>query len=181
MIRQDRFLLGILAGIVVLVLAALVMYLTRQTGPVYGPEDTPAGVVQNFTTALVLKDYERAFGYVAGPPGVQTSASSDKQPGLPDLAHFSSFFLIESGNQLDNTGLQVGEVQFQNTDTALVSVTVLRTSGSLFNSVSRETQQVELARQNGAWKITRGAYPFWNYAWAAPLVPGKTIPVPAVP
>jgi len=181
MIRQDRFLLAILAGITLLVLAAVGMYLTRQSGPVYGPEDTPDGVVQNFTTALILKDFDRAFGYVAGPPGLQTSDSFDKQPGLPDLAHFRNFFLIESGNQLDNTGLQIGDFKFQNADTALVSVTVLRTSGSLFNSVSRETQTVQLARKNGAWKITRGAYPFWNYAWAAPLVPGKTVPIPAVP
>jgi hypothetical protein len=172
--RPDRFLLFILIGIAVLVLLALGLYFTRQSAPTYVPEDTPAGVAQNFATALSLKDYERAFGYVAGPPGVQVSEPSKGQAGLPDLAHFREFYLTEVRDQFTNTGLQVEDGQVQSADSAFVNVTILRTSGSLFNSVSRQSEQVRLVRQNGAWKITQAPYPFWNYAWAVvPAAPAK--------
>ncbi len=175
MIRQDRFLLGILGGIGLLVLLALGLYFSRQTAPVYLPEDSPTGVVQNFSTALQLQDYERAFGYVAGPPGVQVSDLNATPPGLPDLAHFRQFYLTESREQLANTGLQVGEVTYADANTAYVGVTVLRTSGGLFDSVNRQSEQVLLVRQNSAWKIIRGAYPYWNYAWGVATVPAKPV------
>jgi hypothetical protein len=178
-IRQDRFLVSILAGIALLVLLALLLFFIRRGPPSYGPDDSPLGVVQNYAVALSLKDYERAFSYVAGPPGVQVDAAANTTPGLPDRDHFRQFFLVEVNSQLPNTGLQIGELQSQIDENAVVSVTVLRTSGGLFDSVGREPQLVQLTRQNGAWKIFSAPYPFWNYAWAAPFFRGKT--VPAVP
>lgn len=181
MIRPDRFLLSILGGIGLLVLLALGVFFTRQTTPTYVSEDTPVGVVQNFSTALVLKEYERAFGYVAGPPGVQLTDKSTAQPGLPDLAHFRQFYLTEARDQLTNTGLQIGETTYQTADLAYVSATVLRTSGGLFDSVYRQSEQVLLVRQNGAWKISQAPYPFWNYAWAGPVGSSKISPAPVSP
>lgn len=164
MIRQDRFLLLILGGILVVVALALGVFFARQGGPVYGPEDTPQGVLQNYIIALSRGELERAFQYVAGPPGTQV-ADGDKFPGLPDWPGFRQFFLTEVSGQLANTGLQIGQVVFQEADTITLSVTVLHTSGTLFDSVGREIQQVQLVRQEGAWKITRAPYPFWSYAW----------------
>ena len=182
MIRQDRFLLAILGGISLLVLLALLLFFVRRAPPAYGPEDTPLGVVQNYAVALSLKDYDRAFSYVAGPPGVQVEAAGNSQPGLPDLEHFNRFFLVEVNNQLSNTGLQIGELQSQINDSAVVTVTVLHTSGGLFDSVGRESQLVQLARQKGAWKIYSAPYPFWNYAWGTPFINGKAVPAaPVVP
>ena len=158
MIRQDRFLLLILGGIVVVVALALGLFFARQAGPVYGPEDTPQGVLQNYIVALSRGELDRAFRYVAGPPGTQSS-------NVPNLADFRQFFLTEVSGQLPNTGLQIGQVVFQEADTITLSVTVLHTSGSLFDSVGREMQQVQLVRQAGAWKITQAPYPFWSYAW----------------
>lgn len=182
MIRQDRFLLSILAGITLLVLVALLLFFIRRAPPAYGPEDTPLGVVQNYAVALSMKDYDRAFTYVAGPPGVQVEAAGNNPPGLPDRDHFRQFFLIEVNSQLSNTGLQIGELQSQINDVAVVTVTVLRTSGGLFDSVGRESQLVQLARQQGAWKIYNAPYPFWNYAWGTPFMNGKFVPAaPVVP
>jgi hypothetical protein len=180
MIRQDRFLLSILAGILVLVVLALLLFFIRRGPPTYGPEDSPLGVVSNYAVALSLKDYERAFSYVAGPPGIQVdTVTTSGTPGLPDRDHFRQFFLVEVSSQLPNTGLEVGGVQSQIEENAVVTVTILHTSGGLFDSVGRETQMVQLTRQNGAWKIYNAPYPFWNYAWASPVLRGK--PVPAVP
>ena len=176
MIRQDRFLLSILAGIAVLVALALILFFARQAGPAYGLEDTPQGVIQNYMTALSLKDYTRAFGYVAGPPTFDPNQS----PGLPDAVQFRQFFLVEANNQLSNTGLQIGETSFTGDNLATLAVTLLHTSGSLFNSVGREAQQFQLARRNGAWKITQAPYPFWNYSWSVQPV-AKPIPAPPSP
>jgi hypothetical protein len=173
-LRQDRFLLSILAGIVLLVLLSLVLFFVRQGAPAYGPEDTPQGVLQNYVVALTKEDYQRAFGYVAGPPG---TADPNQSPGLPDFAQFQQFFLVEARGQIANTGLQIGDVHFITADSAAISITVLHTNGSLFNSVSRESQQAQLVRQNGAWKLAQGPYPFWSYAWSAPpLIHAKPVP-----
>ncbi len=170
-LRQDRFLLSILAEIVFLVLLSLVLFFVRQGAPAYGPEDTPQGVLQNYVVALTKEDYQRAFGYVAGPPG---TTDPNQSPGLPDFAQFQQFFLVETRGQISNTGLQIGAVNFTADDTAAISVNVLRTNGSLFNSVSRKSQQAQLVRKNGAWKLVQGPYPFWSYSWSVPVTIPKT-------
>lgn len=174
-IRQDRFLLAILAGIVVLVLLSLVLFFVRQGEPAYGAEDSPQGVLQNYIVALAKGDYQRAFRYVAGPPG---TTDPNQSPGLPNFEQFQQFFLVEARGQIANTGLQLGEVHFLADDSAAVSVTVLRTDGSPFNSVSRESQQAQLVRDSGEWKLIQGPYPFWSYAWSAPLTRVKPVPPP---
>ena len=174
-IRQDRFLLSILAGIAVLVLLSLILFFVRQSEPAYSPEDTPQAVLQNYIIALAKDDYQRAFDYVAGPPG---STDPDQSPGLPDFEQFQQFFLVETNAQISNTGLQIGDVRFLADDSATISVTVLRTNGSLFNSVSREPQQAQLVRENGEWKLIQGPYPFWSYAWSAPLTRAKPLSPP---
>ncbi len=174
-IRQDRFLLSILAGIGVLVLFSLVLFFVRRGEPVYGPEDTPQGVLQNYLVALSKDDYQRAFRYVAGPPG---TTDPNQSPGLPDFEQFRQFFLVETRGQISNTGLQIGEVRLLADDSASISVTVLHTSGSLFNSVSRDSQQAQLIRENGQWKLVQAPYPFWSYAWSAPGPRAKPISPP---
>jgi hypothetical protein len=175
MIRRDRFLLSILAGIILLVVLALALYFSRQGALAYGPEDTPQGVIHNYLVAITLKDYQRAFQDVAGPPA---TTDPNQTPGLPNAALFRQFFVTEIPNQLANTGLQIGDASISG-DLAIVQVTVVHTSGSLFNSVGREAQQFQLFLQNGAWKIIQGPYPYWNYSWTTNLPVAK--PVPARP
>ncbi len=174
MIRQDRFLLGILIGIVLLVVLSLVIFFARQTTATYGPEDTPQGVFQNYVIAVGKGDYERAFGYVAGPP---TPPGQGGQVNLPDYTRFQQFFLGESRSQLANAGIQVGESRI-NGDVAVVDVTVLQTNGDPFRSVYRNTQPAQLVLRNGAWKINTAPYPFWSYDWSP--YQGKGIPASPV-
>ncbi len=49
--RQDRFLTGILAGIVVLAVLSLAVYLARRSGLNYGLENIPEGVARNYIVA----------------------------------------------------------------------------------------------------------------------------------
>src|SRR5512146_670980 len=63
--RQDRFLMGILIGIGVLIVAALVVFFTRQNQASYVAENTPDGVVHNYVLAILNKDYQKAYGYLA--------------------------------------------------------------------------------------------------------------------
>src|SRR5687768_7300374 len=63
--KQDRFLTGILIGIAVLVVIALVVFFTRQDNLVYVADDNPAGVVQNYVVALHKNDDQKAYGYLA--------------------------------------------------------------------------------------------------------------------
>ncbi len=50
--KQDRFLMGILIFIIVLVVAALVLFFVRNEKPIYGAEDKPEGVLYNYALAL---------------------------------------------------------------------------------------------------------------------------------
>jgi hypothetical protein len=58
----DKFLLGIVAAAVILVLVVFAVALKRQSA--YQPEDQPEGVAYNYLLALLQKDYERAYGYL---------------------------------------------------------------------------------------------------------------------
>lgn len=61
---QDRFLLGIVAGIVILTAVGLGLAFTRQT-PGYRPDDSPENVTYNFLLAVRQDDFDRAYGYLS--------------------------------------------------------------------------------------------------------------------
>ena len=63
--KQDRFLVGILIGIGVLIVAALVVFFTRSDTQTYVSDDTPEGVTHNYVVAILNKDYEKAHTYLA--------------------------------------------------------------------------------------------------------------------
>ena len=63
--KQDRFLTGILIGIGLLVVVALAVFFTRQDTQTYVSDETPEGVVHNYVVAVLNKEYEKAYGYLA--------------------------------------------------------------------------------------------------------------------
>ena len=159
--KQDRFLMGILAFIVALVLAALVLFLVRNEKPAYETENTPEGVLYNYALALQLHDYTRAYGYLA---------DKDKKPTFDSFQHA---FLTR---QLDtsNFALQIGNVQMLANGDAWVNVTIQNGGNGLFNNGYSNTDKGTLIRQNGAWKITYLPNPFWGWDWYQPTpVPVK--------
>lgn len=165
--RQDRFLIGILAGIGALVVLSLAIYFIRRGGMEYGPEDTPQGVVQNYVVALQRGDYDRAYDYLAA---FETR---------PDRARFREPFVSYLSRDVTLTGLEITSASLADDgSSALVYLALQRGGSGPFDRGYRESNTAELVLEGGAWKINSMPYPFWNYEWTQP-VPLEAKPVPA--
>ena len=66
--KQDRFLIAILAAVGILVISALVVFFFRQDSHEYGSDDTPEGVVRNYVIAIHKEDFERAYNALQDSP-----------------------------------------------------------------------------------------------------------------
>jgi hypothetical protein len=160
--KQDRFLVGILIFIGLLVIAALVLFFVRQDVQVYSADDTPEGVIRNYALALQKQDFQRAYGYLAD------------EDNKPTYEAFRRAFLT---NILDvsSNALQVGNVQYISGDEATVSLTVLYAGGGPFSQGWSSTDTATLVQQDGGWKLIRMPNPFWAYDWY------QSTPVPSKP
>jgi hypothetical protein len=150
-LKLDRFLIGILIGIGLLVIVALSLFFMRRGEAQYTAENTPQGVIQNYVLALQKKDFEKAYGYLA----------EDK--GKPEFGHFRDYF-VSSFESYNRAGLTFGTSSITG-DTAFVTVIVQQNFGGPFNEMSRNHETVDLVKQNGDWKIKRFPNPFWGYDW----------------
>lgn len=165
--RQDRFLIGILAGIGVLIVVALAVFFIRRDGVDYGPEDTPEGVVSNYVVALQRGEYERAYGYLAS------------FENKPDLGAFRVPFDNFQAAEVARTGLDIQETTlYADGKEALVALVVLRGGNGPFDQGYRETNSATLVLEGGAWKIRSMPYPFWSYEWD-PQIKSQTVPAAA--
>lgn len=160
--RQDRFLMGILVGIGLIVVLAVGLFLVRRAGLNYGPEETPAGVARNFLIAIKKGDYDRAYAYLAD------------FEGKPDPIAFRQTYQQFQASDVFSTGIQVGEA-IVDQDRAVVQISMLRGGDALFGNLFRDQQAAELVQTGGAWKIQSMPYPFWNFSWVPPV---KPTPVP---
>jgi len=150
--KQDRFLTGILIGIGVLVIAALAVFFTRKDTQTYASDDTPEGVVHNYVVAVLEKDYEKAYGYLA---------ELDNKPAYDN---FRQAFLNRSVNPQDSA-VDIGEAEI-NGDEAYVEVALVYNPSDPFSTGYRDIQRAGLVNQNGAWKLSSmPAYYFWDYNW----------------
>ncbi len=150
--KQDRLLIGILIGIAVLIVAALVVFFTRQNQATYGSESTPDGVVHNYVVAILRKDYQRAYSYLAD------------LKNKPTFSDFRQSFAVGRLNPGDN-GIKVGRAVVTGTD-ATVDVSMVYAGSDPFSSGYNSVGQAQLMQQNGAWKITSmPAYNMWDYSW----------------
>jgi hypothetical protein len=159
--KQDRFLIGILVFIGVLIIAALGLFLFRSRAAAYRPEDTPAGVVYNYVLALQRRDYSRAYGYLAD------------GPSKPSFDQFQQAFFTY---QIDpsTSALQVGETQMLSNGDAWVNLTT-QYGGGFIDRGYASTNRAALVKQGGAWKIVSLPYPFWGFDWYTPTpLPAKT-------
>ena len=154
--KQDRFLIGILAFIGVLVLAALVLFFVRQEQPLtYRADDTPEGVVYNFALAIQREDVEKAYAYLAD------------LDNKPTLTAFRQALL--SGYIDTSASVEIGEAEFLD-DQAYVPVGIHYMSSGPFATGWESNENARLVRQFGAWKIEYMPYPYWNYDWYQPVV-----------
>ena len=152
--KQDRFLVGILVGIGVLVVIALVLFFARQDRQEYLSEEAPEGVVHNYALAVYQEDYEKAYGYLA---------EMENKPTYNEFrqAFFNRF--VDPGN----AGLELGETEIAG-DQANVTVYVIYNPSDPFSSGYRNTETARLERQNGQWKLLQMPSNFWSYDWYQP-------------
>jgi hypothetical protein len=153
--RQDRFLIGLLIGIGVIIIAAVSVFLTRRGGEMrYGAEDSPEGVVKNYAIALQKEDYKRAYSYVG------------KGTNMPSYAVFQQAFV--SGNlAISKTSLGLGETTIDGKE-AIISITISRSEGP-FGQIFRQKDRVSLKQdESGGWKIFYAPYPYWDWGWNNP-------------
>jgi hypothetical protein len=151
--KQDKFLLGILIGIAVLVVAAFALFFIRQPMLQYVDDSTPSGVVQDFVIALHKGDYPRAYGYLA--------SGTNK----PTLEEFRSPFLLKQ-TDISSTELHLGEESVAGNG-ATVRLDYSQYYGSPYD-VNRGYWQADLVLENGQWKIIQMPPPYWFYDWYQP-------------
>ena len=154
----DKFLLAIVAGIVVLVGVVMVLALLRPNQPDYQPDDTPQGVAHNYLLALQLEEYGRAHSYL-----------SPSLPGFP-----ASFETLERdvqnnrwsfGYHDDDVSLAIEAV---NVTGDRAKIVVRRTKfyrGGLFDSGQySDTFDMTLRREKGLWKVADSDR-YWANCW----------------
>ncbi|HAV77719.1 MAG TPA: hypothetical protein DCX53_10260 [Anaerolineae bacterium] len=150
--KQDRFLTGILIGIGLLVIVALTVFFTRKDTQTYVSEDLPEGIVHNYVLAVLNKDYEKAYGYLAD------------LENKPTFDEFRRAFLNGEVNP-ENQAVDIGESEVFG-DTATVELALIYNSSDPFSSGYRNVQVANLLNQNGVWKLTlMPQYNFWGYNW----------------
>lgn len=155
--KVDRFLIGIVVGVVLLVAATLIVTL-RQPSSTYQPEDTPAGVAYNYLLALQQEDFPRAYSYLSPTiPGYP--ANNDNFTRNVRGAPWSFRFDADTAVSITNTQL--------NGDQAIVHVAATRFhQAGLFDSNTTTTSfTIELRRQGNAWKIW-SATRYWAGCWS---------------
>ncbi|MCL4529657.1 MAG: hypothetical protein M1282_09595 [Chloroflexi bacterium] len=150
--KQDRFLTGILTGIAVLIVTALVIFFTRQDKQTYIAETAPDGVVHNYVLALLNKDYQKAYGYLADLDNKPTFEAFRKSFATGSLTPFSA-------------GIKIGKVDITGED-ATVEVSMIYSSSDPFSTGYNNVGSAQLVTQNGTWKISNmPAYTLWDYSW----------------
>jgi hypothetical protein len=148
----DKFLIGIVAAIVLLIIVALAVTLT-QPEPTYQAEDTPEGVAHNYLMALNKEEFDRAYGYLS-PVLVGYPASAGKfAEHVQDYSwsfrlNVDTTLLVESAKIIGSRGIvRVRESRFR--------------GGDLFDSgQSTRVFDVELRLEDDEWKIVDADYYF---------------------
>jgi hypothetical protein len=149
--KQDKFLTGILIGIGVLILLALGLFFLRQDKRDYVAETSPDGVVHNYVLAVLNKDYQKAYGYLAD------------LEHKPTYEEFRQSFFNGMINPND-TGVDVGSVEI-NKDEAVVNLSVYYSNTDPFSSRYASQDRALLVDQNGVWKLNSMPTNFWGYNW----------------
>jgi hypothetical protein len=153
--KTDRFLLAIIAGIVVLVIIALTLAFTR-TAQDYVPETTPGAVAYNYVLAIKAYDDERAYSYLA-----------------PEIAGYPpsvDAFTDDSNRYAWNVSREAATISIGNEritdDRAVVTISETRFyAGGLFNSNQYTNSfNITLRRDGEGWKIIN-ADSYWVPCW----------------
>ena len=155
--NTDKFLIAIVAGVVLLIGVAFAVVFLRPK-PTYQTDDTPEGVAHNYLFALQQKDYARAYSYLS--PDID---------GYPDsVARFTTDISNNGygfGSGSDSTTLEIASSDITG-DQAVVTVreTVFYNGGLFNNNQYTNTFAMTLHREDKGWKIV-SSESYWAWCW----------------
>ncbi|MBN1992176.1 MAG: DUF4878 domain-containing protein [Anaerolineae bacterium] len=150
--KNDRFLIGIVIGILLLVIIAVIMVLARSGRQEdYIADDTPASVVHNYFLAIQRGEFEKAYGYL-----------SDELKSKPDLDEFIR--TVDNGSE---ASLQIGRSSINGERARVeVSITTYSGGGPFERGHYTREETVYLRRAGGGnWQVIEYPYPYWGYDW----------------
>ena len=150
---QDRFLLAIVAGTILLVVVSVVVVFLFGRARTTPPPDpnSPAGVVYAYVEAVRAGEIERARGYLTRAARAEAESRDRQNTYRP--------------SRDDNVRIVVEPVT-QTETTAEVKVTISRfyaRSDPFSSSTSHYDTTVRLIREDGAWRISQPVEPYTFY------------------
>lgn len=158
--KKDRFLLGILIGILLIVASTVIFFFVQKEKQVYKKDDAPDSVVHNYALAIFNEDYEMAYDFL------------QEEEYKPTYFEFLTYF-EDSGNGyggygydsgLDNTALEVAETDVFG-KRATVTIHTLNNSYGSFSNYAYPNK-AKLVSQEGEWKLSEvDVYELWSYDW----------------
>ncbi len=153
--ETDRFLIGIVAGVGLVVVMAFAAILLRPA-PKYVADDEPLGVVQNYLLALAKKDYTRAFSYLS--PTLRHPPESADVMG-DHVARNSWAF------DLEGTTLTVNQVTVTGDRADVTVMQHYENRGFILGGGPADRPfTVRLAREAGGWKLLHSDA-YWLECW----------------
>jgi hypothetical protein len=154
--KQDKFLIGILVGILVLIAAAVGLFYARQGTQGYVVDDSPEGVVHNYVYAVQQEDFERAYGYLG--EGINKPTASEFQSMLNSNRYGYTSEAVEI----------LGYAVIENADgsqDAVVDLVVIFANQGPFADTYRTYDSARLELQGGEWKLVYMPYAYWGWDW----------------
>jgi hypothetical protein len=161
--KRDRFLIGILVGIVVLIVVSLAAFLIQRDSQNYVAETTPDGVIHNFFYAYLGGDYERAYSYLADSEGKPSLAEFRAKLSQEGIRSFGDGVKIQDYDILQNEG---------GSREAVVDLMVIHAGSGPFDPGYNTYTTAILVEQNGEWKIKEMPYWYW-WDWYPDIYPQR--------
>jgi len=160
MVKSDRFLVGILTGLGLLVALALAIALAGQPAD-YQPDGDPTHAVRNYLLALEKGDYERAFREISptvinrpANPNALEESILECHYTFTDLARETSsqFTLLSQDGR--SASVRVQQLIYERSD-------------PFDDGQRRSTFVIKLEREDAGWKIIHGDK-YWCICWSMP-------------
>ena len=154
----DKVLVGIVVGILLLIVVALVVTMTRPEAT-YVDDSSPEGVAHNYLLALQKEEYEQAYKYLS--PTVYNYPKT--------LALFEKTVNYEYrgfGGDTD-VNFSIGDVELSGKSATVYVTKSSFYGGDLFDSGQNvRTFEMELELEGNDWKLVASEYYFancWEY------------------